>query len=300
MAFTLKQLRYFVAAAELGSITKATKTLYISQPSISAAIGHLEEEFGIELFVRHQAKGLSLTPTGKRFVGAANRLLLQADSLNQYVTSLVTEIGGTVDVGCMVTLAPLVMPSAIASFKRRYPAATVNCHEFDHEQLIKGLHDGSLEMAAMYDLTTPAEFDFVPIAKFPTYALVPLGHHLEGSGSVSLEQLAPEPLVLLDLPHTAQYFRSLFELRGLKPNIAMRTHSPHMARSLVANGLGYSLLNAPARNDRAFDGNPIRSVPLADDIAPLNLGIATQRGQRLTRTASEFLEHMTNAPVVAT
>ena len=125
MAFTLKQLRYFVAAAELGSITKATKTLYISQPSISAAIGHLEEEFGIELFVRHQAKGLSLTSTGKRFVGAANRLLLQADSLNQYVTSLVTEIGGTVDVGCMVTLAPLVMPSAIASFKRRYPAATL-------------------------------------------------------------------------------------------------------------------------------------------------------------------------------
>lgn len=292
MTFTLKQLRYFVAAAELGSITRATGTLHVSQPSISAAISHLEEEFGIELFVRHYAKGLSLTPTGRRLLGAANRLLLQADGLDQFVTDLVRELGGTVDVGCMVTLAPLVMPSVIASFKRRYPAATVNCHELDHEALIEGLHNGSLEMAAMYDLTTPAELDFVPVAKFPTYALVPAGHRLEKAGTASLEQLAGEPLILLDLPHTAQYFQSLFGQRGLHPNIIMRTRSPHMVRSLVANGLGYSLLNAPLKNDRALDGNPIRDLLLEDDIAPLNLGVASLRGQRLTRTANEFLEHM--------
>ena len=129
VAYTLKQLRYYVAAAELGSISKATKRLNVSQPSISAAIAKLEAEFGITFFVRHHAKGVSLTRAGARFFRAARRLLADADQLDQYVTALSREISGSVEVGCVLTLAPLIMPSVIASFLDRHSNVQIGCRE---------------------------------------------------------------------------------------------------------------------------------------------------------------------------
>lgn len=292
MQFTLKQIRYFVAVADRGSITKATRTLNVSQPSISAAIGQLEDNFGIELFVRHHAKGLSLTPAGSRFHRAAKRLLLDADGLEQYVTDLVTELTGDLEVGCILTLAPLVMPAVIASFTERYPATGITCHELDHKALIEGLSAGRLDMAVTYDLTIPEVFAFLPIAEFLPYAIIPVGHRLRERGSAHLEELAAEPMILLDLPHTSEYFQAIFMRLGIRPNIVHRTPSPYMVRSLVANGLGYSLFNAPLKNDRAMDGKPLRRLTLNDDVPPLDLGIVTHRGHRLTRTASAFSDHL--------
>lgn len=68
MRYTLRQLEYFIAAGEVGSITLASERLCISQPSISTAISHLEREFGVQLFVRHHAQGLSLTPAGHKIL----------------------------------------------------------------------------------------------------------------------------------------------------------------------------------------------------------------------------------------
>ncbi|MDX1575667.1 MAG: LysR family transcriptional regulator, partial [Kiloniellales bacterium] len=79
MTYTLKQLRYFAAAGETGSVTKAAALVHVSQPSISAAIAHLEQVFGLQLFIRHHAHGLSLTPAGRRLLGEAKRLLDQAE-----------------------------------------------------------------------------------------------------------------------------------------------------------------------------------------------------------------------------
>ncbi len=296
MPYTLKQLRYYVTAAELGSITKATHRLNVSQPSISAAIAHLEAEFGIDFFVRHHAKGLSLTRAGTRFFRAARRLLADADHLDKYVTELSREISGSVGVGCILTLAPLFMPSVIASFLHRHSNVQIHCHELDHGAMIDGLHSGELEFAVMYDLPIPDDLEFDQIAQFQPYAVVPVGHPLQERGEVSLQELADEPMVLLDLPHTSEYFQAIFVRHGVTPNIIYRTSSPHMVRSLVANGLGYSLLNAPLRNDRSLDGKPIRRLALIDDIPPLKVGIVTPRNQRQTRVAREFLDDLKESP----
>ena len=81
MSFTLKHLSYLVAAAEAGSVTGAARRLNVSQPSISAAIGQIEEQFGLTLFVRHHAQGLSTTPAGRRLVVEARSLLAHAEEL---------------------------------------------------------------------------------------------------------------------------------------------------------------------------------------------------------------------------
>lgn len=67
MNYTLKQLKYFVLAGEHRSVTKAAEAIYVSQPSISSAIHHLEDVTGLQLFIRHHAQGLTLTPQGWQF-----------------------------------------------------------------------------------------------------------------------------------------------------------------------------------------------------------------------------------------
>ncbi|HTI02871.1 MAG TPA: LysR family transcriptional regulator, partial [Acidisoma sp.] len=116
MRYTLRQLQYFVAAAEAGSITLGSEKISISQPSISAAISTLEREFGVQLFIRHHAQGLSLTPAGRRLLVEAKQLLQQAQSLYAVASEAAETVAGPLSVGCMVTMAPMVMPELAHGF----------------------------------------------------------------------------------------------------------------------------------------------------------------------------------------
>ncbi len=295
MNFTLKQLRYFAAAGETGSVTKAAVLVHVSQPSISAAIAHLEQVFGLQLFIRHHAQGLSLTPAGRRLLGEAKRLLNQAEGLSHTASELGDSLAGQLDVGCFTTLAPILMPSLIKDFCDRYPQMQIRCHEVHHEDLLEGLLGGRFEVGLAYDLNLGGDFAFDAVASFPPYAVLPPDHPLAGRGELSIAELIDEPMILLDLPHSREYFRSIFLSLGLEPRIEQRTASPHMVRGLVANGFGYSLLNARLEHDRALDGKPFRAVPLSDAVRPLRVGIVTPAEARPTRAAAAFAEHCHSA-----
>ena len=147
MNFTLKQLRYFVLAAELKSVTQASAKANISQPSISSAIAELEAAFDTKLFVRHHAKGLSLTAVGHQIFAEAKRLLIQAEGFTQVSNELVRGLSGTVDVGCLLTLAPLVMPPLMKAISSDYPNLSVGCRELDIKEVLDGLRAGAIEIA---------------------------------------------------------------------------------------------------------------------------------------------------------
>lgn len=286
--FTLKQIHYFVTVARLENVSRAAAELNISQPSISAAIAQLEAELGISLFVRHHARGLSLTAAGRRFLRAAQRLMKEAGALDTFKSELSAEIAGDLDFGCILTLAPLLTPSVMAEFTKIYPEARLSCQELDHGLLVEKISEGELELAVVYDLGIPDGFEFSVLSHFPPYAVVPEGHPLERRGYARLAELADEPMILLDLPHTSDYFQAIFRDRGIEPNIRYRTASPHMARSLVGNGMGYSLFNAPLRNDRSLDGRLLRPITLLDALPPLTLGVAWLRNAHPTRLAETF------------
>jgi DNA-binding transcriptional LysR family regulator len=134
--FTLKQLRYFVLAAELKSVTQASVKANISQPSISSAIAELEAALDTKLFVRHHAKGLSLTAVGHQILAEAKRLLVQAEGFTQVSSELVRGLSGTVEVGCLLTLAPLVMPPLMKAIASDYPNLSVGCRELDIKEVL--------------------------------------------------------------------------------------------------------------------------------------------------------------------
>ena len=289
MRFTLKQIEYFAAAAETGSITLASERVHISQPSISSAISNLESEFGIQLFIRHHAQGLSLTPQGQRFLREAKSLLLQAEELTAAATELSTKVAGVLSLGCLTTLYPLLLPEVLHAFKQQHGSVRIEAIAGDQAGLIDQLRVGRLSLVLSYDMSVPADLEFTPLATLPPFAFVSTRHKFARQRSVTIEQLAEEPFLLLDLPISRDYFLSLFHRVGLAPQIAGRFEHMEVIRSLAARGEGFGMANAQPRNRASLDGRKLAYLALEGHPRPLTLGIMMVKNTRRTQTVGAFV-----------
>jgi len=288
VTFTLKQIRYFVAVAETGSITEAGRRLNISQPSVSAAIAELEDRFKVDLFIRHHAQGLSLTPAGTRLFKDAKSLLDQAEELRQGAVGLGQSLEGELHVGCFQTFAPMVMPRVIRAFAAAHPAIAITLHEHHVQGVLDGLATGQFELALTYDLNLTNDLAFEPLIEMPLHAVLARNHRLAREKEVSLEQLSHWPMVLLNLPQSRDYFLSLFASRGLRPRIAQETASFETLRGLVASGDGFAVMHSQPVSKQTLDGRPVVYRPIKDKVRPQSLGLARLARIRPTRRSEAF------------
>lgn len=290
LRFTLRQLEYFVAVGEAGSIAKAAEQVNVSPPSISASIAQLEVEFGIQLFVRRHSHGLSLTAGGRVFLKEAAQLLSDADALHGVASDISSVVRGPLAIGCLLTFAQIVLPSLRHKFEAAYPDVRIRQFEFNQGRLFDMLHQGEIDLALTYDLELSQDIDFEPLIQLPAYVMLPQGHPLAEQKTVKPEELAEEPMVLLDLPFSREYFLSAFDQRGLRPRIAERTADIAVMRSMVANGFGYGIANMRPLNNLSPDGRPLSFVPL-EGVRPLSMGIALPHAEHRTKTVQAFLDH---------
>lgn len=291
LRFTLRQLEYLVAVGEAGSIALASDRVNVSSPSISAAIAQLEAEFGLALFVRKHAHGLTLTQGGRQFMAQARAVLAEAARLNEIAGAITGQVRGPLSVGCLQTFAQVVLPQLRRSFAARFPEVEFRQDELDQTGVFEGLRSAQLDLALTYDLDIPSDIRFHPLVALPPYAVLPADHPLAGRDSLDPADLAPHPMVLLDLPFSNDYFLSFFTRAGLKPRIVERTRDMGVMRSMVANGFGYSIANIGPVSDLAPDGRRLRHVPLGGPVRSLQLGIALMEGAGVALTVQAFLDH---------
>lgn len=300
MRFTLRQLEYFVAAADAGSVTDAALSIPVAQSSVSAAITQLEAALGVQLLIRHHAQGISPTAEGRQFLARARALLHDADELERFASELTAELSGALHLGCLITIAPLVTPRLGQAFRDLHPAVSIEMVEGGQADLTAGLRTGHLSVALTYDLDLTDDLIFTPLASLPPRAVFAADHPLARQESVSFEELAPEPLVLLDLPHSRDYFRGLFASAGVQPTIAHRSLQPEVIRTMVANHFGYSIINARPQVDVALDGRPLATCPIAGTPRPMILGLARLAKLRPTRLVGAFEQHCREAIATGT
>ena len=291
MRFTLRQLEYFIAAGDTGAITLASERINISQPSISTAISHLERELGVQLFVRHHAQGLSLTPAGRTLLAEAKRLIEQAEGLYAVASEATDQIRGKLSVGCMVTLAPMIMPELVHRFTSAFPSTQVRQQEVHQERLLDGLARAKIDIAVTYDLEIPDGIEFIPLATLPPHVVVSEAHRFARLPAIGLLDLIEEPLVMLDLPISREYFLALFAKEGLQPRIHSRSKHQDVVRTMVANGYGYTLANVRPRSDLALDGRRVVRVGLSGDHRPMVIGIATLANNKKSQLLKAFEKH---------
>jgi DNA-binding transcriptional LysR family regulator len=284
-------MEYLVAVGDCGSVAQAAERLNVSSPTISAAISQIEAEFGLTLFVRRHAQGLSLTQAGRQVAAQARAVLAEAGRLVDLAGQIAGIVRGPLHAGCLLTFAQIVLPGLRRSFCDRYPEVTFQQSERHQSDLFDGLRDGTLDVALTYDLDIPSDLLFEPLAVLPPCAVLAPDHPLAGHASVTAADLAPHPMVLLDLPMSAGYFRAFFTAEGLAPAIAERTRDLTVMHGLVANGFGYSIANIRPASDRAADGRPLVYVPLSGKVRPLRMGLVLPGGAGLSLTVQAFVDH---------
>ena len=290
MAITLKQLHYLVQVAESGSISLAARQLFISQPALSAAISQLEDHFGLALLIRHHARGISLTPSGAKILAHTRRLLDHADELDSLGRELGNSVRGEILVGCFSTLAPFFMPKLLNTLQKSYPELQVQLIEGVLDQVQNALLSGHTELALVYNIDLDRQLIVEPMTQVQPYVVLPTTHSLAKQPTISLSALENEPMILLDLPHSREYFRSLFSDAGLAPTIRHRTQSFELVRGLVGKGHGYSILNLQPQSSQTYDGGRVTYIPIKSPTRSLTIAIARPAGLPVTRRAEAFTD----------
>lgn len=291
VTFSLRQLRYFLAAAQTLSVTHAARLLHISQPSVSTAISGLEKQFNVQLFIRHNAQGLSLTPAGQLLLGRARELLRHAHEVQTSLLHFSNADSGPLAVGFMVTLAPMLLPSLVRGFVTRFPEIHLTPSEGDQAQLLSELREGRLDCAVTYDLALPSEFSFVPLAVLAPLVLLPDGHPLTSRPTLQLADLVTEPMILLDLPLSREYFLSFFSGAGLQPTIAYRSGFADVVHAMVASGLGYTFWNYPLSGWHTLPPSGLVETRLIDALPSIRLGLVSLNAAYPRRVVRTFQTH---------
>lgn len=288
--FTLRQLEYLVAVGRFGSISLAADQLSVSSPSISNAIAQLEAEFGLPLFVRKHAQGMALTQSGRELMIQAAAVLSSAKALSDLADLQKGSVRGALNVGCLLTFAQIILPRLRRTFTETYPEVAFRQYQNHQMGLIEALRDGAIDIALTYDLAVPADLEFVELAVLPPFAILSPAHPLANRPSLSLQDLAPHPMILVDLPLSTAYFLSLFETAGVKAQIIERAQDMAVLQSLVANNFGYSIINIKPQTDRSPDGKTLRFVPLSGAVKPMRMGLLGAPGAKTSLTVRAFVD----------
>lgn len=287
-------LRTLVAVSETGSVTAAADRVGRSPGAVSATVQQFEEELGIQVFVRKPAKGMAVTSYGKLLVLEAKGLLAHADEFRSIAGALGSSLHGDITVGCFTNLAPMRLAGLIAGFKEHFPGINVHILVGDQETLLQGLHSGTVELAISFDIGLTDALAATLLATMPPRAVLPSSHPLAAAPELSLADLVDEPFVLMDLPYTREYFLSIFHALGLKPKIAYRSQSFETIRTLVGNGLGYSLLNLQPETDQTYDGTSVVHVAIRENLPPLQIVLLTLKSLTRRSIVHTFKEYAAN------
>jgi DNA-binding transcriptional LysR family regulator len=288
LRFTLRQLEHAQAVADQGTVAKAAVALGLAQPSLSASLQKLEQQLGLQLFIRQHAQGVVPTPQGLRFLKEAKSLLAQANDFERSAASAGDTIQGELRLGIFHTLAPAYAPRLIKSFQQAYPSTRITLQEGAQEQLMDGLRNGRHDHALLYKLDDRADVAFTPLLRMAPQALLSASHRLAARKRLFLHEMREDPYIPLDIEPSRTYFLRIFAAHDIAPRIGFASPSIELVRGLVGQGLGYSLLITRPAGDLAYDGSRLAVIPLADEVEEGVIALARLASVRTTRLVSTF------------
>ncbi|MCT4370654.1 LysR family transcriptional regulator [Yangia mangrovi] len=290
MSFTLKQLRYFVAVAEKGSVIGAAQTLSISQSAVTEALKNLEADLGVTLFERH-ARGLDITHSGHQFLRHATKILSDVSGARRAFQRAPGTTQGRLNIGVTSLMAGYVMSDLLSRYRRMNPAVEVSALEDQGEYLEHLLVGGELDVAVMVISNLrdrmALQSEILDVSSFRLW--LPLGHKLTARESIGLDDVAREQLIMLNVDEMEEEAVKLLSAFGRKPQIAFRTRSVEAVRSLVATGAGVALLPDLVYRPWSLDGDRIESRDVSGSLPIVQVGMVWRKGLPLSEAVQDFL-----------
>jgi DNA-binding transcriptional LysR family regulator len=290
MAFTLRQLQYFVAVAEQGSVTRAAQNLSISQSSVTEALKELEGDLGVELFDRHP-RGLAITHNGHQFLRHATKILASVADARTSFSRERSTTAGKLNIGVTSLVAGYVLSDLLARYRRAYPGVEVSAIEDNGGYLEHLLVGGELDVAVMVisNLRDRMALQAEILETSPYRLWLPMGHPLVSADIIGVADISREPLIMLTIDEIEENTGKLLTALGARPHVAFRTRSVEAVRSLVATGAGVALLPDLVYRPWSLEGDRIESRDVSGSLPVVQVGIAWRKGSSLPQTARDFV-----------
>lgn len=271
------------------NLTEVASALATSQSGVSKHIRDLEEELGVELFVRRGKRLTDITEPGREIAAIATRMLIDADNIRRIAGELGGVEQGTLTLATTHMQARYALPPVIAQFRKSFPAVNLVLHQSSPSDIARELLEGRADIG----IATEAIGAIPDLVAFPYYSwrhgiVVPKGHPL-AEGKLTLERLAQVPIITYQKGFTGRPgIDRAFDAAGLSPDIVMEAIDSDVIKAYVELGLGIGIVA-----EQAFDPARDASLVLLSGeglFGPTTSHLAIRRGRFLRGYAYRFLE----------
>src|SRR6476620_6410280 len=252
-----QQLRSIREATRRGyNLTEVANALFTSQPGVSRQIRELEEELGVEIFERNGKRLTGLTNPGKDILLIIERLLLEAENLQQAGQEYSGVNSGTLAIATTHTQARYMLPKAVQAFRAKFPEVRVALQESAHEHIAEWVLSGRADIG----IATEGLSQFDDLVSFPCYRwhhmlVVPDGHPLLATQKLTLAQLAEYPLITYDVGFTGRsHIDDAFREAGIATDIVLTAMDSDVIQQYVALGMGVGLVASMAMERQRAPG----------------------------------------------
>jgi len=248
----LHQFRFVQEAVRRNlNLTETAKALFTSQPGISKAILELEEELGIDLFVRHGKRLRRVTEPGQEVLKAIDVILREVANLKRIGEEYSKQDAGTLSIAATHTQARYVLPEPVAQLRRRFPKVQVSLHQGSPGDVVQMLRDGTADIGlATESLSEPDDLVSLPCYEWEHVIVMRADDPLAAFDRITLEQLANETLISYHPSFTGRRrIDAAFAQRRIKPNIALEAIDSDVIKTYVKSGLGVGIVAEMAVRD---------------------------------------------------
>ena len=280
----LRQLRYFVTVAEELHFGRAARRLAMTQPPLSQQIQALEEEIGVQLFVRTR-RSVMLTPAGQQWLPEVRRVLSDAGALPGLAQRLARGEVGSLALAFVSTADYGILPDLLRHFRTRHPDVQLQLREATSDVQLEALAEGTIDAGLVIRPQLPVMphgVSYLPLVREPLVLAVPDGWRPAGSAAVpqavALRDAAREPLVIFprrSAPAFYDIITGYYARDGLTPVIAQEAIQMQTIVSLVSAGMGVALVPASLRNLRRTG---VSYLTLRDAGPEIETGLAWREG----------------------
>ncbi len=287
----LQQLRYLNEIVRQGlNISDAAAALYTSQPGISKQIRLLEEELGIEIFVRNGKRIVAVTEPGKAVLAIAQRILHDAGNLKQVGQEFHSHDSGHLTIATTHTQARYALPPVVKQFIKRYPKVQLGLHQGNPTQIAEQVLNGEADIAiATESLSLYDDLVTLPCYEWHHCVVVPPKHPLLDEKKLTLAKIAQYPIVTYDFAFSGRgKINEVFEKAGITPDIALTAIDADVIKTYVELGLGIGILA-----DIAFipeRDRHLRMIAARHLFKPNTTRIAIRKNEYLRGYTYDFIE----------
>lgn len=269
----LRQLRYFLAVSEELNFGRAAQRVHISQPPLSRQIRQLEDQLGVELFVRSKT-GVALTAAGAAFLPEARRTLLQMEKAVAAARAVRDAEGGQFVVGYTTVFDRSAIPNVVDRLSQGFPNWRIVTRGKHSISLVRDIKNGSMDAAFIGLHTDTRGLMVEEIFHESLVVALPATHRLAQKRRLGFDDLRGEPMFWFERrlnPGFYDHCQAFFEQIDFKPNVIPEPPDHHVLLGLVAEGQGIALISSSLQNIKR-QGVAFR--PLKEESSGLSMGIA--------------------------